>query len=138
MGVRRYAWFARTRPRHRPFFHCRDITARYPYGGRKAVRSDIEAIPDLAYPQATVRTHGPLAELADAMDSKSIGTPQESPKKTAETVESNPCLRTACASEGFQDPDLRAVVAAWPHLSPHARGMILGVVKLAAAAAARE
>jgi hypothetical protein len=63
-------------PEHMPaliiFSTSVDITGRYLHGGRKAAHPAIEAIPDLAYPQATVTTHGPLAELADAMDSKSI------------------------------------------------------------------
>ncbi|MGD1277516.1 MAG: hypothetical protein ABR964_09850 [Tepidisphaeraceae bacterium] len=73
--------------------------------------------------------HGLLAELADAMDSKSI---------SAKTQDSNPQAFTPTRPETLSlglplnlqnDPDLKAVVEAWPELPQALRIGIMAMVE---------
>jgi hypothetical protein len=68
-----------------------------------------------------------VAELADAMDSKSIApaldsaeNPEES-SVSASTADGRTVLRTV------SDPELAAVVAAWPMLAPALRAAIVAI-----------
>jgi hypothetical protein len=78
---------------------------------------------------ATVRCadKGLLAELADALDSKSRATPQKPSVKPSDSENQPARLRNACADQP-PDPQLAGIVKAWPSLPPDVRKMIVGVV----------
>jgi hypothetical protein len=65
-----------------------------------------------------------LAELADAMDSKSIDTPSETPKKQGESADQGVGLRSPCA-DAPSDPDAAALAALLPRLTPKQRRQLL-------------
>jgi hypothetical protein len=61
------------------------------------------------------------------MDSKSVATPQNHTVKPGENQTARKSCAEACA-ELAANPDLAAVVAAWPMLPADVRKMIRGVV----------
>lgn len=84
-------------------------------------------------------TDGLLAELADAMDSKSIANPSKMPGKQAyrAPARQSPCNPHAGGASGPldlalaqpQDMDLAEVLAAWPRLEPKQRRQLLLLVR---------
>jgi hypothetical protein len=71
---------------------------------------------------------GPLAELADALDSKSIeGAVKPLEKQTSD--EKNPDACAALAQRADGDADLMIVCAAWGKLAPAVRAGILAMVR---------
>ena len=70
---------------------------------------------------------GLLAELADAVDSKSIVLPPESPEIPAFSDESASRLPSACPDR-LSDADLLDVLSALPALPPRIQRLILALV----------
>jgi hypothetical protein len=77
--------------------------------------------------------HGLLAELADALDSKSNVQNSQSltPSDVTTTATENlaPGLPLAGEKQAEIDADLAAIIDAWPALPADVRRMIVGVVK---------
>jgi len=67
---------------------------------------------------------GLLAELADAMDSKSVVRPSKTPENQHISTDSSDALRIPCSD----DPQLKAILDAWPKLSAKERRQVAALV----------
>ena len=89
----------------------------------------IAALTDLSYPVSSSQQSsrgkvnaGLLAELADAVDSKSVDNPSGRSEKPSKTKTHTSRLPSACPEPA--DADLHLVVDAWPTLPEHVRAAI--------------
>jgi hypothetical protein len=72
---------------------------------------------------------GLLAELADAVDSKSKSHPQNTPVNIDDQQKTPPALRRRCATDAPGDPELAEVVKAWPALPAPIRAAMLAMIR---------
>ena len=74
-------------------------------------------------PKIAQNQDGLLAELADAMDSKSIGPTLKTPAKSGDSQKGADCLRSACADDASE------LLKLLPKLAPKQRRQLLTLAR---------